>query len=186
MRITAVHLRRLSGTMPTQGAFWEERLVRPVDIYEEYRHRQDWGGGLQTVDGLRIETCFLEIDTEEGVSGCAGPMPLGVASIIAGSLRPLLLGKDAIAGEMLWDQMHRFMVHGRQGDAMLAISAVDCALWDLRGKWLGQPVCRLLGGPRAPQKDRARRFGRMSPAGSWGRSRQSMSWQLVNPNPPCS
>ena len=39
------------------------------------------------------------------------------------------------------------MVHGRQGDAMLAISAVDCALWDLRGKWLGQPVYRLLGGP---------------------------------------
>jgi L-alanine-DL-glutamate epimerase-like enolase superfamily enzyme len=39
------------------------------------------------------------------------------------------------------------MVHGRQGDAMLAISAVDCALWDLKGRWLGQPVYRLLGGP---------------------------------------
>ena len=39
------------------------------------------------------------------------------------------------------------MVHGRQGDAMLAISAVDCALWDLKGRWLGQPVFRLLGGP---------------------------------------
>ncbi len=43
--------------------------------------------------------------------------------------------------------MHRIMVHGRQGDAMLAISAVDCALWDLKGNWLGQPVFRLLGGP---------------------------------------
>ena len=30
-----------------------------------------------------------------------------------------------IAGEKLWDQMHRIMVHGRQGDAMLAISAID-------------------------------------------------------------
>jgi L-alanine-DL-glutamate epimerase-like enolase superfamily enzyme len=39
------------------------------------------------------------------------------------------------------------MVHGRQGDAMLAISAIDCALWDLKGRWLGQPVFRLLGGP---------------------------------------
>jgi L-rhamnonate dehydratase len=43
--------------------------------------------------------------------------------------------------------MHRIMVHGRQGDAMLAISAIDCALWDLKGNWLGQPVFRLLGGP---------------------------------------
>ena len=43
--------------------------------------------------------------------------------------------------------MHRIMVHGRQGDAMLAISAVDCALWDLKGRWLDQPVYRLIGGP---------------------------------------
>jgi L-alanine-DL-glutamate epimerase-like enolase superfamily enzyme len=43
--------------------------------------------------------------------------------------------------------VHRIMVHGRQGDAMLAISAIDCALWDLKGRWLGQPVYRLLGGP---------------------------------------
>ena len=62
-------------------------------------------------------------------------------------LRPMLMDRDPIAHEMLWDQMHRFMVHGRQGDAMLAISAVDCALWDLKGRWLGQPVYRLLGGP---------------------------------------
>ena len=30
---------------------------------------------------------------------------------------------------------------------MMALSAIDCALWDLKGKWLGQPVYRLLGGP---------------------------------------
>jgi L-rhamnonate dehydratase len=38
-------------------------------------------------------------------------------------------------------------VHGRQGDAMLAISAIDCALWDIKGRWLDQPVYRLIGGP---------------------------------------
>ncbi len=43
--------------------------------------------------------------------------------------------------------MHRLLVHGRQGEAMFAISVVDCALWDLKGKWLGQPVWRVLGGP---------------------------------------
>jgi L-rhamnonate dehydratase len=147
MLISAVHLRRLTGIVPTRTDFWEERLVRPIDIYDEYRHRPDYEGGVQTDEGFRISSVFVEIDTDEGVSGRAGPIPEGVAYIVAHSLRRLLIGQDPIAGEKLWDQMHRVMVHGRQGDAMLAISAVDCALWDLRGKWLGQPVYRLLGGP---------------------------------------
>jgi L-rhamnonate dehydratase len=147
MLITAVRLRRLTGTIPTRADFWEERLVRPIDIYDEYRHRSDYEGGVQTADGFRISSVFVEIDTDEGLSGRAGPIPEGVAYIVAHSLRGLLIGQDPIAGEKLWDQMHRVMVHGRQGDAMLAISAIDCALWDLRAKWLGQPVYRLLGGP---------------------------------------
>ncbi len=148
MKITSVRVRRLRGTMETDGPFWEERLVRPVDIYADYRARDDFEGGEQIdASHFRIESCFIKIDTDEGVSGIAGPVPDGVASIVAGRLRPLLLGRDPIAHEMLWDQMHRFMVHGRQGDAMLAISAVDCALWDLKGRWLKVPVLRLLGGP---------------------------------------
>jgi len=147
MLITAVRLRHLTGTVPTQADFWEERLVRPIDIYDEYRHRQDYEGGEQTADGFRLSTVFVEIETNEGVSGRAGPIPQSVATIVAHSLRRLLIGQDPIAGEKLWDQMHRVLVHGRQGDAMLAISAIDCALWDLRGRWLGQPVYRLLGGP---------------------------------------
>ena len=147
MLITAIRLRRVTGTLPTSGALWEERLVRPIDVYTEYRYRQDYEGGVQTDGGFRISTVFVEVETDEGVSGRAGPVPEGVAYIVAHSLRRLLVGQDPIAGEKLWDQMHRMMVHGRQGDAMLAISAVDCALWDLRGKWLGQPVYRLLGGP---------------------------------------
>ena len=62
-------------------------------------------------------------------------------------LAHLLLGQDPLATELLWDQMHRFQVHGRQGDAMIALSAVDCALWDIKGQALGQPIWRLLGGP---------------------------------------
>src|SRR3954451_3797646 len=94
-----------------------------------------------------VEQYFLRIETDEGPQGIAGPLPDMVALYVLKRLTPILLGQDPIAHEKLWDQMHRIMVHGRQGDAMLAISAVDCALWDLKGNWLGQPVYRLLGGP---------------------------------------
>lgn len=150
MLITAVRLRRVTGTIATGNDFWEERLVRPIDIYDEFRHRQDHEGGTQAPDGFHISSVFVEVETDQGVTGRAGPLPEGVAYIIAHHLRRLLIGHDPIAGEKLWDQMHRVMVHGRQGDAMLAISAIDCALWDLRGKWLHQPVHRLLGGPTRP------------------------------------
>jgi L-rhamnonate dehydratase len=151
MKITAVRLRRVRGTMATQGSYWEERLVRPIDIYPEYRARDDFEGGEQIDPGhFRITTCFLQIETDDGVIGIAGPISDSVAAIAATKLRPVLLGQDPVAGERLWDQMHRLLVHGRQGEAMMAISAVDCALWDLRGRWLGQPVYRLLGGPTVP------------------------------------
>ncbi|MDQ2802231.1 MAG: mandelate racemase/muconate lactonizing protein [Pseudomonadota bacterium] len=148
MKITAVRLLRLSGTVRTEGALWEERQVRPIDIYPEYRTRHDFEGGQQTnADSFRVVQYFVRVETDEGPIGIAGPLPETVAFIVARRLRPILLGQDPIAHEKLWDQMHRIMVHGRQGDAMLAISAVDCALWDLKGRWLSQPIFRLLGGP---------------------------------------
>jgi L-alanine-DL-glutamate epimerase-like enolase superfamily enzyme len=61
-------------------------------------------------------------------------------------LRRFLIGKDALAGEALWDQMHRSDRHSRRGHYMMAISALDNALWDLRGRYFGMPVYRLLGG----------------------------------------
>jgi L-alanine-DL-glutamate epimerase-like enolase superfamily enzyme len=114
--------------MQTDGPFWEERLVRPIDIYPEYRVRDDFEGGTQ-IDATHFALVqyFTRIETDAGFIGIAGPLPEMVAIFVAKRLRPILLGKDPIAHEKLWDQMHRIMVHGRQGDAMLAISAIDCA-----------------------------------------------------------
>ena len=134
--------------METDGRFWEERLVQPLDVYPEFRKRGPAAWGNQVDDRTyRLSAVFIQIETDEGAVGIAGPMSESVAYIVATSLRPLLMGRDAFAHEFLWDVMHRAMVHGRQGEAMMAISAVDCALWDLKGRALGQPVYRLLGGP---------------------------------------
>ncbi|MDR6295072.1 enolase C-terminal domain-like protein [Pantoea dispersa] len=146
MKIIDVRLLQVKGVMPGEGDFWEERLARPTDVYAQFRTVNNHDGGVQLEDGFAITTVFLEIVSDEGVDGLAGPVPHAVASIIHGQLRPLLLGQDPRDTERLWDQMYRAQIHGRQGDGMLAISAVDCALWDLRAKWMQQPVFRLLGG----------------------------------------
>lgn len=152
MKITNLHLRKLTGTMETDGTFWEDRLARPIDIYPEYRRAP-----MDTFEGqiddrhYRIVTWFVDVETDDGATGTAGPLPEDVAFIIDRQLRPILVGKDPGATELLWDQMHRLLVHGRQGEAMMAVSAVDCALWDLKGRVLDQPVHRLLGGPTRPE-----------------------------------
>ena len=76
-----------------------------------------------------------------------GPINEDVASIIDRDFRWLLIDADPLATERLWDKMYRHAIHGRKGNTMLAISAIDCTLWDLRGKAAGLPVYRLLGGP---------------------------------------
>jgi L-alanine-DL-glutamate epimerase-like enolase superfamily enzyme len=147
MQVTALRLLHLRGAMDFDGEFWEERLVRPLDLYPQ--HRQDAAGDLRRgEDGrYRMEGIFLRVETDEGVAGTGGPVPFEQAFIAATQLRPLLMGQDPRATELLWDRVYRALVHGRKGPPMMALSALDCALWDLKGKWLGQPVYRLLGGP---------------------------------------
>ena len=72
-----------------------------------------------------------------------------IAESIEKNLAPLLLGQNAWLSESLWSQMYlgtRYL--GRKGLLMRAISAVDIALWDLKGKSLGVPLWKLLGGAR--------------------------------------
>ena len=71
-----------------------------------------------------------------------------VASIINDHFAPLLVGEECLATEKLWDMMFRIASpYSSAGLASYAISAVDLALWDLKGKLLDTPVYELLGGP---------------------------------------
>lgn len=148
MKITKLRIRRVNGRMATDGPLWEERLVRPIDIYPDYR-ADPWPQGGKQVDAKTFEMTqnFLQIETDEGLVGIAGPIWPDAARLCLTQLAPIVTGKDPLATELLWDQMHRFQVHGRQGDAMIALSAVDCALWDIKARAFGQPLWRLLGGP---------------------------------------
>ena len=146
MKIIAIRLLQLEGVMEYEGEFWEERLIRPIDIYPEHR-AEGAHYSSQIADGrYQIQSIFLQIDTDEGVNGVAGPIGSDQASVIQ-RFSPILIGEDPRAHERIWDKLYRHSVHGRKGVVMQAISAIDCALWDLKGKWLDAPVYHLLGGP---------------------------------------
>jgi L-alanine-DL-glutamate epimerase-like enolase superfamily enzyme len=147
MKITHVRVFQVEGVLEQDDNFWEERLVRPLDIYPE--HKDELFNEMERLPSghYRIVSCFVEIGTDAGITGLGGPMPLSQAFIVERTLKPLLLGHDPLAIERIWDRMYRALVHGRKGIEMMAISVVDCALWDLKGKWANAPVYVLLGGP---------------------------------------
>ncbi|MDA1278905.1 MAG: mandelate racemase/muconate lactonizing protein [Chloroflexi bacterium] len=148
MKITDIKLRQLTGTMDVDGPFMEERLAMPLDVYREFREQGPPQAGNQLDDThYRLSPVFIQIETDEGVTGISGPtMPGGTAFHVA-QMKDFLIGRDPLATEFLWDIMHRRSVHGRQGEPMMAISLIDNALWDLKGKWMKQPVHMLIGGP---------------------------------------
>ena len=93
-------------------------------------------------------SCLVEIVAEDGTTGwgeCFGPARLNAAVVKAFS--PLLIGEDALATERIWQSIYNgFRDQGQKGLAVTALSGVDIALWDLKGKRFGAPVHVLMGG----------------------------------------
>ncbi len=141
MKVTEVRLFRVEG----QGPAWsfEDRSVEALDLYPD--HMAATAGAGDTPSLMRAT--YVEIATDEGVSGLYGPIDPRQAFLIATDLRPMLLGADPLSIVALHDRMLRMNRHGRAGMFVNAISAVDNALWDLRGRAEGKPVYRILGGP---------------------------------------
>ena len=101
----------------------------------------------------RRSATLVEVITDTGLTGWGEAFAQGLeppqiaAAAIEHALRPLVLGADPLAIEVLWHRMyHQTRDYGRKGSVVAAISAVDMALWDLAGHHYGQPVHRLLGG----------------------------------------
>jgi L-alanine-DL-glutamate epimerase-like enolase superfamily enzyme len=88
-----------------------------------------------------------EVDSAPEVVKAAIDAPNSHANAIG--LRHMLLGADPLDNEGLWAKMYRGSVYyGRRGAAIHAMSGVDLALWDIKGKAAGKPVSELLGTPR--------------------------------------
>jgi L-alanine-DL-glutamate epimerase-like enolase superfamily enzyme len=74
---------------------------------------------------------------------------VSTARLVSSTLAGLVVGADALAPQAAWATLVAHVRNlGRAGVASMAISAVDCALWDLKARLLGVPLCTLLGAVR--------------------------------------
>jgi galactonate dehydratase len=102
-----------------------------------------------TVFAFRTNFTFVRLSTDEGISGI-GESTLEIKErSIEGALRELkdsLLGQDPFQIELIWHDLYRD-AYWRGGPVLMsALSGIDQALWDIKGKYFGVPVYQLLGG----------------------------------------
>jgi galactonate dehydratase len=99
------------------------------------------------------EFLFVEVSTDEGITGWSEiTTTTKIANrALAAMLRQIntmMVGEDPAHIERLWHTLFRsFTYMGSRGAAVECVSAIDIALWDIRGKALGKPIYELLGGP---------------------------------------
>jgi L-alanine-DL-glutamate epimerase-like enolase superfamily enzyme len=136
--------------------------ARPMQIVDigTVVHRHELDGRLRNPFFRWNEkiTLLVFVHTEDGAIGvgeawCAAGSPEPIAAFIRDDVRPALIGGDASLVEATLSQFRRLShVSSRKSETDKALSAIDIALWDLKGKAAGLPLWRLLGGnnPRVP------------------------------------
>jgi len=144
IRAAAVDIAPRPGTPPRVPRQAVGGFVSPMERYPELP-RPSWAAPWKR--------CACVVTAEDGTWGLGLTIHGGpVERVINDHFAPVLGGQNCLATEKLWDMMQRISApYGASGLASYAISAVDLALWDLKGKLLGRPVYELLGGP---QKER--------------------------------
>lgn len=93
---------------------------------------------------------FLKVETDEGLSGWGEPVLEGHAETLAAKIAELadfLIGRDPARIEDIWQMIYRNGCYRGGPVLMSALSGIDMALWDIKGRALGVPVHVLLGGP---------------------------------------
>jgi L-rhamnonate dehydratase len=136
MRITAI-----KATLLKERVLWAREIENIVIIRAKHdrfpRRSMPWPGSV-----------LVEIESDLGITGIGlgGGGKAGVF-VVEHYLRPLLIDDNPLDTERLWELMYRESYrYGQAGLMLMAISGIDLALWDLKGKVLNQPVWQLLGG----------------------------------------
>jgi L-alanine-DL-glutamate epimerase-like enolase superfamily enzyme len=124
--------------------------VNPTHIFPELAP-----GGQGVRGGASVpDMIVVEVETDEGLRGLANTncASLAVRTLIEAYLGPVLVGEEPTDTSRVWEKLSRLAIGlGRTGLVSIAVSLLDIALWDIKGKVAGQPVYRLLGGAVQPR-----------------------------------
>ena len=97
----------------------------------------------------RPRWCFVEVETDEGISGWGEPVVEGHCGAVKAAveeLSPYIIGKNPHCIEDIWSTVYRATFYRGGPVLMSAIAGIDQALWDIKGKFFGAPVYELMGG----------------------------------------
>lgn len=103
---------------------------------------------LQLTGKNKRRALYLKLHSNQDAFGLYGPIDNEAAMMVDRFFKRGLIGQDPLATEAYWDKMFKASRHSRGSHYLMGLSAVDNALWDLRGRRFGLPVYRLLGGSR--------------------------------------
>ncbi len=101
---------------------------------------------------VKRDTVVVKVTTDDGLVGWGeshhGRAHLAIGTLVNTTLRQLVLGMEATDTNGVWARIYRFQLasHGMGAACAMAMSGIDIALWDIRGKAVGWPLYRLLGG----------------------------------------
>jgi L-alanine-DL-glutamate epimerase-like enolase superfamily enzyme len=107
---------------------------------------------------VKRDAVLVRVQTEGGMTGWGeahhGRCPGAIARLVDTTLRELALGRDALDVVGVWEHVYikQLASHGVGAAASMALSGLDCALWDIRAQAAGWPLYRLLGGASKPIK----------------------------------
>lgn len=144
LSIAAMDVLSVEGAAKEARGPWQGQ-VQPIHLYPDERNSGGRGTGA-VGSARRVRSLYLEVTASNGLRGRYGPIDEEAARPIVSELGRWLVGHDALGGSVTWDKLQRRDRHARHGHLKMAISAIDNALWDLRGRAFGAPVWQLLGG----------------------------------------
>src|SRR6266705_4085303 len=127
---------------------------------------------------VKRDAVVVKVTTDEGLVGWGeshhGRSPGAVAHHANTTLKQLVMGMDAADVVGVWAKIYKMQLgsHGMGAAAAIAMSGIDMALWDIRGKAVGWPLYRLLGGAAHPIPAYAGgvSLGYQEPASTWTRA----------------